>query len=97
MSVSIILSEIQAIKGRAGSTLEMDSRHKDKEVGFYSKFFRPFLRFLCIVDDFHTYMQKELLVHIFGVLASLAKAGQFLYRYPLHREYYNRSDFIITF
>ena len=32
-------------------TLEIDSGHKNKEIGFYPKFLRPFLRILCVVDD----------------------------------------------
>ena len=37
--------------GRARSTLEMDSGHKNKKFGFYPKSLRPFLRILCAVDD----------------------------------------------
>ena len=36
---------------RAGSTLEMDSGHKNKEIDFYPKSLRPFLQILYVVDD----------------------------------------------
>ena len=32
-------------------TLKMDSGHKNKNIGFYPKSLRPFLRILCVVDD----------------------------------------------
>ena len=35
----------------AGSTLEIDSGHKNKKTAFYPKCVRTFLRILCIVDD----------------------------------------------
>ena len=35
---------------RAGSTLEIDSGHKNKKFGFYLKFLRRVLRILCVVD-----------------------------------------------
>ena len=37
--------------GRAGSTLEMDSGHKNKKICLYRKSLRSFLRILCVVDD----------------------------------------------
>ena len=37
--------------GRVGSTLEIYSRYKNKNIGFYPKCLRPFLRILCVVDD----------------------------------------------
>ena len=35
----------------AESTLEIDSGHKNKKIGFYPKSLRPFLQILCVVDD----------------------------------------------
>ena len=37
--------------GMAGSTLEIDSGHKNKKIGYYPKSIRPFLRILYVVDD----------------------------------------------
>ena len=35
----------------AGSTLQLDSGHKNKKIGSYPKCLRPFLRILCDVSD----------------------------------------------
>ena len=51
--------------GRAGSTLEMDSVYENKKIGSHSKSLRRFFGMLCVVDDPHIYMQKELLATIF--------------------------------
>ena len=37
--------------GRAGSTLEMDSGHKNKRIGIHPKSLQPFLSILCVVDN----------------------------------------------
>ena len=37
--------------GRIGSTLEIDSGHNNKKIGYYPKSLRPFLRILCVVED----------------------------------------------
>ena len=31
---------------------EMDSGHKNEKIGSYAKSLRPFLRIVCVVDDF---------------------------------------------
>ena len=38
---------------RAGSTLEMDSEHKNKKIGFYPKSLRPFLGFYALLTIMH--------------------------------------------
>ena len=43
-------------------TLEIDSGHRNKKVGFYPKFVKALMRILCVFDDSHVYMEKELLV-----------------------------------
>ena len=43
-----------------GSTLEMDSGHKNKKIGLNPKCLRPFLKIVCVVDDMHTCMLQEL-------------------------------------
>ena len=45
------LSNFSPDVGRAGSTLEIDSGHENKKIGFYPKSPQPFLRILCVVDD----------------------------------------------
>ena len=40
------------------STLEINSGHKNKKIGFYPKSLRPFLKILCVVHD-SKYMHKE--------------------------------------
>ena len=49
----MILSEMKAFEerqGRDGQTLETESEYKN--IGLYSRSLRPFLRILCVVDDF---------------------------------------------
>ena len=41
--------------------LEIDPEHKNKKIGFHPKSQRKLLMILCVFDDSHTYMQKELL------------------------------------
>ena len=61
MSLSIILSEIKAFKDRhrwvgsvrAVSTLEMDSKYKNKNIEVYPKSLRPFLRILWRFPSMH--------------------------------------------
>ena len=38
--------------GQARSSLETDSGYKNKNIGSYPKSLRPFLRILCVVDDY---------------------------------------------
>ena len=58
--------------GRAGSTLEIDSGYENKNIGFYPKSLRPFLRILCVVHD---YACRRIFTGLsedaFGALASL--------------------------
>ena len=43
-------SKCVALRNRA--TLEMDSECKNKNIGFYPKYLRPFLRIVCVIDDY---------------------------------------------
>ena len=42
---------LEEADAEAGSTLEIDAGHRNKKIGFYPMFLRPFLRISCVVDD----------------------------------------------
>ena len=73
----ITLSQTQAVKerhGQTGSTLEMDSGHKNNKNGPYSKSLRPFPRILYVVDTSIYVCRGNFCArreHAFGNLASL--------------------------
>ena len=41
-----------ARSGRTGLTFEMDLAYENKNIGLYPKSVRPFLRILCVVNDY---------------------------------------------
>ena len=61
--------------GRIGSTLKMNSRHKDKKIVFEPKSLRPFLRIVYVVDDSHIHVQiaegaSRAIANIFRIIAN---------------------------
>ena len=54
--------------GRAGSTLEIDSGYKNKNIGFHPKSLRQFLRILYVVDD-----SIYIMIHVEGTSRALRK------------------------
>ena len=51
-------------------SLEMNSGYKSKNIGFYPKSLRPFLRILCVLDDSMYACKKELLVRSLVIIKS---------------------------
>ena len=66
--ICIYNDKLQSMKrhggsGQAGSTLEMNSGHKNKNIDFYSKSLRAFFRALWAVDDPHIYIYIYILIY----------------------------------
>jgi len=60
-SVSYTFYTSKSVALRNWVTLEIDSRYKNKNIGFYPKSLRPFLGILCVADD---YAREMSVLHI---------------------------------
>ena len=56
LSKNVMVDLGRVVPSRFVPTLEMDSGYKNKNIGFYSKASRPFLRILCVVYYSHLCM-----------------------------------------